>query len=377
MASLLHSNNESSIDELSEAQSHLYKHMLCYTNCMALKCAIELGIPNIINNNKNGQPITLSQLVHALQIPSSKTSSLRRLMRVLVHFGFFTSKKQEEEEEDAYGLTTSTKLLVSNNNNNDDVSSLSPYVVGVLEPAMVTPFHFLGSWFKKDDATTPFQLANNGMKFYEYWEKNTQFGDRMNEAMGSDSGMLKLVFNAKNKDLFKHVFEGITSLVDVGGCTGDVCKILMEVFPHLKCSVFDLPHVVAANNLHNNNIQNLKFIEGDMFQQIPQADAILIKSVLRGCSDEECVTILKKCKEAICYNKGGKVMIIDIVINSDEDENQVLEAKLSFDLLVMILFATGKERSQKDWETLIFQAGFTRYKITPLFSLKSLIELFP
>ncbi|XP_060964922.1 probable O-methyltransferase 3 [Cannabis sativa] len=336
MASLLHgegsSTNESNIDELSEAQSHLYKHMLCYTNCMALKCAIELGIPNIINNNKNGQPITLSQLVHALQIPSSKTSSLRRLMRVLVHFGFFTSKKEEEEEEDAYGLTTSTKLLVSNNNNNnnnDDVSSLSPYVVGVLEPAMVTPFHFLGSWFKKDDATTPFQLANNGMKFYEYWEKNTQFGDRMNEAMGSDSGMLKLVFNAMNKDLFKHVFEGIiTSLVDVGGCTGDVCKILME-------------------------------------------------SVLRGCSDEECVTILKKCKEGICYNKGGKVMIIDIVINSDEDENEVLEAKLSFDLLVMILFATGKERSQKDWETLIFQAGFTRYKITPLFSLKSLIELFP
>ncbi|XP_062086414.1 trans-resveratrol di-O-methyltransferase-like [Humulus lupulus] len=284
----------------------------------------------------------------------------------------FTTKKvisQNEEEVDAYGLTPSSRLLLTNNGNKE-VLSLSPYVLAVLHPATVTSFHFIGSWFQQKDATPsqamPFQLAHHGMSFYDYWGNITEYGDLLNDAMANDSGMLKAVI----KD-FKPVFEGLTSLVDVGGNTGAVCKILIEAFPHLKCSVLELSHVVADLP----NTENLKFIEGDLFQAIPQADAILLKSLLRGCSDDESLTILKKCRESIPCN-GGKVVIIDIVIDSTKDEHEVLEAKLSFDLLIMVCLP-GRERSQKDWEKLVLKAGFTRYKITPIFGLKSLIEVFP
>ena len=62
-------------------------------------------------------------------------------------------------------------------------------------------------------------------------------------------------------------------MVDVGGGIGTVARIISEAFPHMKCTVFDLPHVVA--NLPDS--KNLKFVGGDMFQYIPPTDAILFK----------------------------------------------------------------------------------------------------
>lgn len=70
------------------------------------------------------------------------------------------------------------------------------------------------------------------------------------------------------------VFEGLSSLVDVGGSTGKVAGIITDAFPHLKFTVLDLPHVVA--NLADT--ENLKFIGGDMFQHVPPADAVLLKA---------------------------------------------------------------------------------------------------
>jgi trans-resveratrol di-O-methyltransferase len=72
---------------------------------------------------------------------------------------------------------------------------------------------------------------------------------------------------------YKPIFEGLGSLVDVGGGNGAVARIISEAFPHIKCTVFDLPHVVA--NLPETT--NLKYVGGDMFQSIPSADAILFK----------------------------------------------------------------------------------------------------
>ncbi|XP_062086498.1 trans-resveratrol di-O-methyltransferase-like [Humulus lupulus] len=136
--------------ELSKGQAHLYKHMLSYATSMSLKCAIQLGKPDIIHNNGQGQgqPITLPELVSALQLAPAQTGFLYRLMRLLVHSDF----SQNEEEVDAYGLTPSSRLLLTNNGDKE-VPSLCPYVLAVLDPSTVTSFHFLGSWFQQKDAT--------------------------------------------------------------------------------------------------------------------------------------------------------------------------------------------------------------------------------
>ncbi|PON57121.1 O-methyltransferase COMT-type [Trema orientale] len=346
-------------NELFQAQSHLYKHIQGFISSMSLKCAVHLGIPDIINNH--GRSITLPELVSALQIHPSKTGFVHRLMRLLVHSGFFTATKvSQNQEEEAYDLTPSSRLLLKNK-----VPCLSAFVLSMLDPAFITPWHSLGKWFQREEALTPFESAHE-MNLWEYGKKNSEFNDLFNEAMVSDSGMMNLVV----KDC-KPVFEGLRSLVDVGGGTGKVCRILNEAFPHLKCTVLELPHVIADLP----DTENLKYIGGDMFQAIPQADAILLKLILHGWSDEECLKILKKCRGAIPSN-GGKVIVIDIVIIDDKDEHELTEAKLYFDLLMMAV-VTGRERSKKDWENLFVESGFTSFKITPIFGLRSLIEVFP
>jgi len=52
-----------------------------------------------------------------------------------------------------------------------------------------------------------------------------------------------------------------------------MAKVIAESFPHLKCTVLDLPHVVADLQ----GTENIEYVGGDMFQAIPSADSIMLK----------------------------------------------------------------------------------------------------
>ncbi|KAJ0111026.1 hypothetical protein Patl1_02360 [Pistacia atlantica] len=110
--------------------------------------------------------------------------------------------------------------------------------------------------------------------------------------------------------------------------------------------------------------KNLAFLGGDMFKAIPSADAILLK-----------ITGVEKRFQA--KKKGGKVIIIELAIGMEDQSEESTETQLCFDMLMMSVFNTGKERSVKEWKKLFLEAGFTRYKITPILGLRSLIELYP
>ena len=74
--------------------------------------------------------------------------------------------------------------------------------------------------------------------------------------------------------------------------------------------------------------------------------------------------------------KEGKVIIIDMVREDEKRDDESVETQLFFDMLMMVL-VTGKERNEKEWAELIFSAGFSDYKITPVLGLRSLIEIYP
>nr|GMD09079.1 trans-resveratrol di-O-methyltransferase-like [Ipomoea batatas] len=64
------------------------------------------------------------------------------------------------------------------------------------------------------------------------------------------------------------------------------------------------------------------------------------------------------------------------VFEEKDNKADITEVKLMFDILMMVL-VTGKERTEKEWEKLFIESGFTHYKITPIFGLRSIIEVFP
>ncbi|KAK9150276.1 hypothetical protein Syun_008585 [Stephania yunnanensis] len=145
-----------------------------------------------------------------------------------------------------------------------------------------------------------------------------------------------------------------------------------KAFPHIKCSVLDLPHVVASCK----GTENLEFVAGDMFQAIPSADALLLKGILHDWNDEDSLKILKRCREAIgSSEKGGKLIILDIMMDS-KATREIAELQLFFDMLMMVN-TNGIERSEREWEKLFNEAGFTSYKITSISSFRTVIEAFP
>ncbi|GAU26018.1 hypothetical protein TSUD_64060 [Trifolium subterraneum] len=361
----LSSNGSSEESELYHAQIHLYKHVYNFVSSMALKSAMELGIADAIHNH--GKPITLDELASTLKLHPSKVNILYRFLRLLTHNGFFaktTLKNKEGEEEIAYSLTPSSKLLVSGK-----PTCLSSIVKGALHPSSLDMWSASKKWFNEEKEQTLYECAT-GESFWDFLNKDTESDtlSMFQDAMASDSRMFKLALKEN-----KHVFEGLESLVDVAGGTGGVTKLIHDAFPNIKCTVFDQPQVVG--NLTGN--ENLNFVGGDMFKSIPPADAVLLKWVLHDWNDEQSLKILKNSKEAISHKgKDGKVIIIDISIDETSDDHGLTELQLDYDLVMLTMFL-GKERTKKEWDKLIRDAGFSSYKISPISGFKSLIEVYP
>lgn len=354
--------------ELYHAQIHLYKHVYNFVSSMALKSVMELGIADVIHNH--GKPITLPELASALKLHPSKVGVLHRFLRLLTHNGFFakttvpSQNGKEGEEETAYVLTPPSKLLIRGKS-----TCLAPIVKGALHSSSLDMWHSSKKWFTEEKELTLFESAT-GESFWDFLNKESESDtlSMFQEAMAADSQMFKLAIKE-----CRHVFEGLGSLVDVGGGTGGVTKLIHEEFPNLKCTVFDQPQVVA--NLTGN--ENLNFVGGDMFKSVPSGDAVLLKWVLHDWNDELSLKILKNSKEAISgRGKDGKVIIIDISIDEESDNRQLTELQLDYDLVMLTMF-NGKERTKKEWEKLIYEAGFSSYKITPICGFKSLIEVYP
>lgn len=245
--------------ELLDSQTHVWNHLFNYINSMSLKCAIQLGIPDAIH--QHGNPMTLSQLADALSITAAKSGALRRLMRLLVHSKFFDKVKISEHEA-AYSLTGASRLLLRH-----EPLSMAPFARVVLDPVSMDPWHRMSDWFR-DERSSPFE-TEHGFTFWEYAEGNDRLDVLFNQGMASDAGCVATVLGRDAR----HVFEGLGSMVDVGGGTGAMAKGFAAAFPGLKCVVLDLPRVVEG--LEGSD--NLSFVGGDMFKSIPQADAVFLK----------------------------------------------------------------------------------------------------
>ncbi|CAM9003546.1 unnamed protein product [Rhodiola kirilowii] len=354
------SNGANSSESLLKAQSHIWNHIFNFVNSASLKCAVQMKIPDIIHNH--GKPMTLPALLTALHVHHNKNHHLYRLMRILVNSGFFATRRvSEEDDQEGYVLTLSSYYLLSNN-----PLSMAPFLNAMLDRALIKPWDYMSTWFKTDDRS-PFETAN-GRSFWEQAAVDPLLNNFFNDAMASDARLVSKVLLEK----CGAVFEGLESIVDVGGGTGTTTLAIAKAFPDLSYINFDLPHVVAG--LEGSD--NMKHVEGDMFESIPQADATLLKWILHDWSDEECIKILKNCKEAI-MESNGKVIIVDMVVTTKEkSEMESTETQLFFDMLMMTL-ASGREREEKEWAEIFEKSGFKTYKITPVLGLRSLIEVFP
>ncbi|HKF93435.1 MAG TPA: methyltransferase, partial [Gammaproteobacteria bacterium] len=108
-------------------------------------------------------------------------------------------------------------------------------------------------------------------------------------------------------------FPDVSHLCDVGGGHRHLLCGFLARYPHLRGTVLERPEVIAdrarlwADKLSLS--RRCQYIPGNMFEDVPPADAYIMKLILHDWNDEECVQILETIYRSAA--EGGRVFIIE------------------------------------------------------------------
>lgn len=209
----------------------------------------------------------------------------------------------------------------------------------------------------------PCQSAHGTDFFTHINEQSPVDGEAFNGAMRQGSHLQALLL-AEAVD-----FSSVGRIVDVGGGTGELARILHRHHPHLDITVFDLPSVVAVGQAAHGSAA-CRWEGGDFFSAVPPgADAYTLLAILHDWSDERATRILANVRTAM--GPSGRCFVVDSTI--DERHPQALNT--ATDIMMLLLTDGGKERTRTQWEQLaagaqlriashrLLATGFSAYEL--------------
>ncbi|MBA0593573.1 hypothetical protein Gorai_010509, partial [Gossypium raimondii] len=220
----------------------------------------------------------------------------------------------------------------------------------LIEPSCWT----VSRYYLKDavlDGGIPFNKAY-GMTAFEYHGTDTRFNKVFNKGMSDHSTItMKKILDTYDG------FQGLKTLVDVGGGTGATLSMIVSKYPTIKGINFDLPHVIEDAP----SCPGVEHVGGDMFVSVPKGDAIFMKWICHDWSDEHCAKFLKNCYEALPDN--GKVIVAECILPDYPDPSLATKLVVHIDCVMLAHNPGGKERTAKEFKALATGAGFQGFQI--------------
>jgi hypothetical protein len=278
--------------------------------------------------------------------------SLYRLVRALAGAGVFA-----EEPDGRISLTSLSELLCT-----DAPGSLRGFAEMMANAVNFETWAHLPYSIQSGKPAFPHKF---GMPWFAWLEQNPNEGRVFHDAMTSLSlGAVAAVVGAYD-------FSGINKLVDVGGGHGLLLASVLAKYPTMKGILYDDPGVVAGAQeilTAHGVADRCETIGGNFFESVPSGgEAYVLKHIIHDWSDDECLTILGNCNSAM--PRGGKVLIVEMVV----PEPNVPGISKLLDL-EMLLFLTGRERTENEYRTLLDGAGFEMTKLVPTPSPYAVVE---
>ncbi|XP_009352092.2 caffeic acid 3-O-methyltransferase-like [Pyrus x bretschneideri] len=337
--------------QVSDEEASLFAMQLASVSVlpMVLKAAIELDLLEIMA--KAGPGVFVSPADLSSQLPTKNPDApvmLDRMLRLLASYSILTYSLrtlQDGKVERLYGLGPVCKFLTTN----EDGVSIASLCLMNLDKVPVE------SWYHLKDAVLeggiPFNKAY-GMTAFEYHGTDPRFNKVFNRAMAD----ISTITMKKILETYKG-FEGLTSVVDVGGGTGAVVNMIVSKYPSIKGINFDLPHVIKDAPQY----PGVEHVGGDMFGSVPKGDAIFMKCVCHDWSDEHCLKILKNCYAALPDN--GKVILAECILQVAPTSNLAAKVVAHHDLIMLTNSPSGKERTEEEFEALAKGSGFQGFRV--------------
>ncbi|KAL9403290.1 hypothetical protein Peur_000262 [Populus x canadensis] len=319
---------------------------------MVFKAVIELGVLEIIEKAGPGALLSASQI--ASQLPSQNNPDapivLDRILCLLASHSILTcSLATENQDRDQvqrlYGLAPVAKYFIKK----EDGGSLSPYFLVIQDKVTVDLWYHLKDVILQGGFL--FQKAY-GMSSMEYVKKDPRFGEVFS---GFVRGFNPL-YMKRILDIYDG-FEGLTSLVDVGGGNGSVLNMIISKYPAIKGINFDLASVIE----NSPSYPGIEHVAGDVFLTIPKGEAIFMKWVSHFWNDENFLKVLKNCYEALPDN--GKLIVVEMVIPESPGTSVADRSLLQNYLFVTNMNPKRNERTEKEFERLAKAAGFSHFRV--------------
>lgn len=298
-----------------------------------LYTGVELGLFEVLDED----PTSASNLAADRNLDADNTY---RLLRALAHLGAL-----EEDGDQRFSLTPVGELFQADHPHsvrNDLLFNRSPeWAVAMLHLSAVV----------EDGGPSGF-VREFGSEFFEYLERNPDFGDRYDAIME---------FASRNHPdqvlgaLDDYDFSKFSHICDVGGGRGRLlCHVLKEN-PRLRGTVLERPSVVAEEDRlwapKLGVADRCTYTGGDMFEAVPEADAYFLKWVLHNFDEEECRQILSTVHQSTPSD--GRLFVIETVVPDPGTPHYAKRLDIT-----MMVQTGGRERTEEEYARLFEQTGW-------------------
>ncbi|MFC5723483.1 methyltransferase [Streptomyces gamaensis] len=166
-------------------------------------------------------------------------------------------------------------------------------------------------------------------------------------------------------------WDGYRSVLDVGGCRGNMAAQIVTAHPRLAGHVFDLPQLAPlfdARMAELGTTDRVTFHAGDFFTDpLPQADIVVLGHALHDWDGERRRLLLHKAYDSVM--PGGVLLVYDRMLETDS--RHVENLVISLDMLLVT--DGGSEYTAAELRAHAESAGFTDITRHPLGDYDTLV----
>ncbi|MFG1755720.1 methyltransferase [Streptosporangium sandarakinum] len=150
-----------------------------------------------------------------------------------------------------------------------------------------------------------------------------------------------------------------STVVDVGGGHGTVLAEILKKQPTCRGVLLERPDVIPAARISladRGLLERCTLIAGNFFAEVPAGGhTYILGSVLHNWSDDHARRILKRVREAMMRTGDSRLWCIDALLPLNDEPHP----GRSLDMRMLSLFGAGQERTRREYETLLADAGLT------------------
>jgi hypothetical protein len=204
-----------------------------------------------------------------------------------------------------------------------------------------------------------------GLSLFDWLARNPAEASLFSDAMINFHGAEAEAVSAS------YDFSGFKTIVDVGGASGHLLTTILGHCGGPQGILFDLPHVVrdAPELIEARGLSDRVTIQsGSFFDSVPSgADAYILSHIIHDWSEETCLKILARCREAM--RPVSRLLLIEMVLPGADTPHpgKLLD-------ITMLVGPGGQERTADEYAELLGKAGLRLMRVVPTASPASIVE---